>query len=211
MSQGGPFSEPARDGTRSRTSRGSTSWREPRCPAASRARLRRADAPARRGPFAGPARSMRASPWEEESASACSPAHRSQCPGEASSPGEQRPRARVTPCPRVSDSGEVPGPGAGPRQRELSRLTAGGLRASRDATASSGGRSSEGRNPMSATGTKQGRRARQGASRREGAKPWGRRRSRVRQARCRWTCPASSAGGDRNLEGGSAQLQLPAR
>jgi hypothetical protein len=144
------------------------------------------------------------SPWEEESAAAFSPAHRSQYPGEASSPGEQRPRVRVTPCPRVSDSDEVPDPVVGSRQRELPRPTTRGLRASRDATASFGGKSSEGLNPMSAIGMKQGRRAVQGASRREGENPCGRRRSRVRQARCRWTCTAWCAEGAPNLEGGSA-------
>jgi len=49
--------------------------------------------------------------------------------------------------------------------------TAGGLRALRGATTSFAGKSSEGRNPKSASGTKQGRRTSGGASRQEGEKP----------------------------------------
>jgi hypothetical protein len=50
--------------------------------------------------------------------------------------------------------------------------TAGGLRASRDATTSFAGKSSEGQNPKSASGMKQGRRTSGGENRQEGEKPW---------------------------------------
>jgi hypothetical protein len=67
-----------------------------------------------------------------------------------------------------------------------------------------GGESSEGTNPKSVTGMKQGRRDREGANRQEVEKTWRRNVPGNAKPGGEWISRSSNAEGARNLEGGTA-------
>jgi hypothetical protein len=116
----------------------------------------------------------------------------------ADSRAEQSPEGDVVVSARIGTLGRPSGrargaPGRNPRDAETTR----GQRRRRRRTAAREEKSSEGRNPMSGSGTKQGRQIRCGPKRQEVEKTWRRRRS----GEANPTNPRAAAPGGETLKG----------